>query len=496
MSTAFSPLVRGTALKLDTLSRLLWAAALVSLPVTSFRYFPLLGADTLVRPLALYPLALLLPLLLVQWACGARRFPWAGSAILAAAFALAALTATSFGVLFDPIPLRGQTYAGRLVRALATLVIGLVFFVCAAWMNRDEQHLKFSLRWLLAGLGLNLAWSGLQAVTFYTGLLEKEMVTHWQLAFSMRELVRTNRISGLAYEPAWLAGQLATLYIPWLFAALLTKNRVTRAKWLEPLLLALSTLVLLSTYSRGGILIAAGVAGLTFLLAGREQLRAAANWFFGGFRRGMQGWLVRLGLVTVIAAVLLGAFAFLSQKNYFRRLWEISADNLTEYLVDINAGARSAYSAGALAAFDAHPVTGVGLGASGFWIYANLPDWSLTSVPEIARQLNPENRLYPNPKNMYARLLAETGLVGMVLFFVFLFSVLADALSALRRPGFLRLLGVAGLFAWLAIALYNLTQDSFATPNIWLIPGMLAGMSSGLIPPAARPLEQARKEPA
>jgi hypothetical protein len=46
------------------------------------------------------------------------------------------------------------------------------------------------------------------------GLLEKEMVTHWQLAFSMRELVRTNRISGLAYEPAWLAGQLATIFIP------------------------------------------------------------------------------------------------------------------------------------------------------------------------------------------------------------------------------------------------------------------------------------------
>jgi hypothetical protein len=68
----------------------------------------------------------------------------------------------------------------------------------------------------------------LQAVTFYTGLLEKEMVTHWQLAFSMRELVRTNRISGLAYEPAWLAGQLATIFIPFLFAAILTKYRVTR----------------------------------------------------------------------------------------------------------------------------------------------------------------------------------------------------------------------------------------------------------------------------
>ncbi|MBK8824348.1 MAG: hypothetical protein IPN58_17580, partial [Anaerolineales bacterium] len=43
------------------LSRILWGAALLTLPVTSFRWFPFLGEGTLVRPLALYPLALLMP---------------------------------------------------------------------------------------------------------------------------------------------------------------------------------------------------------------------------------------------------------------------------------------------------------------------------------------------------------------------------------------------------------------------------------------------------
>ena len=311
-------------------------------------------------------------------------------------------------------------------------------------------------------------------------MIDKATLTHWQLAFSMRELVRTNRISGLAYEPAWLAGQLATLYVPVLFAALLTGVRVTRNKWLEPALLGLATLLLLATYSRGGILITSAAAAVTFLLAGRELLRSAWLWFFGGLRGGAVNWLVRVGVVVVLVGALVGAFTFLSQKNYFRRLWEVSADSLTGYLVDINAGARSAYSVGALAAFNAHPFTGVGLGAGGFWIYANLPDWSLTTVPEIAKQLNPESHLYPNPKNMYVRLLAETGLAGLILYSVFQFSVLGDALSVFRGGGLLRLLGVAGLFAWLAIALYNGTQDSFATPNIWLIPGVLAGMASPL----------------
>ncbi len=475
---------------LNKLSRILWGAALLTLPVTSFRYFPFLGEDTLVRPLSLYPLALLLPVLLIQWIRGARPFPWTGSTILLGAFALAVLTVTSLGVLFDPIPLRGQTYLGRAVRAWVTLLIGIVFFISASWMNRDEEDLKFTFKWILAGFGVDLLWIGLQAVTFYTNLLQKEMVTHWQLAFSMRELVRTNRISGMAYEPAWLAGQITTMYLPWLFAALLTNFRLTRVKWLEPVLLALSFLVILATYSRGGLLVALGVSALTFLFVGRGALRSVWTWFFGGFRRGASAWLVRLGLVVTVVGVIAGSFVFLSQKNYFRRLWETSADDLTEYLVGINAGGRSAYAAGAMAAFEEHPITGVGLGASGFHIYANLPDWTLTTVPEIAKQLNPESRLYPNPKNMYVRLLAETGLAGFVLFVVFQFSVLADALSVLRQKGVLRFLGVAGLFAWLAIALYNVTQDSLATPNIWLIPGILAGSSF----PHPLPISQREKD--
>ena len=51
---------------IDKLTRTLWAAVLFTLPVTSFRYFPGLGETTFVRPLAFYPLALLLPILLIQ----------------------------------------------------------------------------------------------------------------------------------------------------------------------------------------------------------------------------------------------------------------------------------------------------------------------------------------------------------------------------------------------------------------------------------------------
>jgi O-antigen ligase len=461
------------------LHRALWGAALITLPVTSFRWFPLLGDSTLVRPLALYPLALLLPLLLTVQRRGKTKLPWAGAFIPLGALVLFMFAATSFGAVLAPIPLRGQIYSGRALRALATLFIGIAFFISAVWMNQDEDDLRFTLRWLLAGLSLTLAWSGLQAVTFYTNLLHKEMVTHWQLAFSMRELVRTNRISGLAYEPAWLAGQLATIYIPFLFAATLTNFRLTRHKWLEPTLLALSLLATLATYSRGGLLTTLTAAGLTFLFFGRNIARQAWLWLINGFHGRLRDVLFRMGIIAATLALVGSAFLFLGQKNFFRRLWQTDAQTLNEYMIDINAGARGAYSAGALAAFESYPLSGVGLGASGFYIYQNLPDWALTTVPEIAKQLNPENRLYPNPKNLYARLLAETGLIGFFLFLAFQFHILGDMLNLLRRAeNWARFAATAGVFAWLAITFYNFTQDSLTTPNIWLVSGILVGLAS------------------
>jgi O-antigen ligase/polysaccharide polymerase Wzy-like membrane protein len=468
---------------IDKLTRFLWGAALFTLPITSFRYFPLLGDSTYVRPLSLYPIVLLLPLLFIQLRQGKTSVPRAGTLTPLLGFVLIALMATGIGILLNPLPLRGQEYVGRVIRAWATLAIGLSFFIAAVWMNRTEEDLRFSIKWLLAGFVMDILWSGIQSLAFYTPLLKKVTVTHWQRAFSMRELVKTNRVSGMAYEPAWLAGQIATVYLPWLFASLLTRLRVTRFKWLEIVLLGFAVLLLLTTFSRGGLLTVVGASALTFLFVGRAELRAGWDWFTSGFQRG-SNWLLRVGVIVLFAGALVGGGLFLGQKGYITRLFNTRAEHLEDFIIENSAGARAAYTVGALGAYEESPITGVGLGASGFYIYDHLPDWALTTVPEIARQLSPDNRLYPNPKNLYVRLLAETGLIGFFIFSAFLFSVLGDALNSLQsKTVFSRYLGITGIFSWFAIALYNVTQDSFATPNIWINFGILIGMTAFTLQP-------------
>jgi O-antigen ligase len=464
----------------ERLAKFLWAATLITLPVTSFRYFPA-GEGTYVRPLSFYPLALLLALLFIQLLRGKTTLPRVSTWTPLIAFLLVLLASSAIGLLFAPLPLRGQVIAAREVRAGITVLMGIGFFAGAVWMNRNSGDVLFSLQWLLAGLVLDILWSALQGATFYLHVLPKPMVTHWQRAFSMRELIRTNRVSGMAYEPAWLAGQIATIYLPWLFAWLLTGQRATRYKWLEPVLLACAVLLLLATFSRGGLLTAGVAVVATFLMVGREQLKAAWRWLVSGFRRA-GGLLLRLGVVVLIVATVAGALLFLSQKGYITRLWNSQAETIDEFLIQNSAGPRAAYVVGAFSAYQQYPWTGVGLGASGFYIYSHIPDWALTTVRDIARQLSPDSNLYPNPKNLYVRLLAESGLIGFFMFLALQFSFLGDALAVWKQETPLaRYVGIAAIFTWVALLLYNITQDSLASPNLWINFGILVGVSGAAL---------------
>jgi O-antigen ligase len=290
------------------------------------------------------------------------------------------------------------------------------------------------------GLVLHIVWGGIQAGAAIGLARRTERDT--ELCFRFADFPATGALQGFAYEPSWLAGQLAALYLPWLFAAVLTKYRLSKFKWLEIVLLLFGgILILLLTYSRGGLFITVGAVILTFLVAGSETRKAVWNWYRAGFRREAgRGQLVRMQaaggrivLSLILIGALIGAGTFLADKGYIAALWNSSAESLWDYAIDAYLGPRLAYVVAALESFQSHPFTGVGLGASGFTMYANMPDWSLSGVPEIARQLSPSSNLYPNPKNLYVRLLAETGLPGYLLYISFLFTMLAYALKGLRE---------------------------------------------------------------
>jgi O-antigen ligase len=468
-----------TPKNLQRAASFLWALVLVTLPVTTFRYIPGPLGRTLVKPLALYPLALILPVLLFMF-WKQRRLPLPVNIRPLLAFLVFAAIASALGLLYAPLPLRGAEFEERLLRGWLSLLVGLLFFFVAFWMNRDEKDLRHSLKWIYIGLGLTLAWSLVQAVAINTSLIPRHVINDIQLLFSERPLLQ-RRISGFAYEPAWLADQLVGFSLPWLYAAILVGRPLTKRRWLEPLLLLVSLVVLIFTYSRSGLGTAVICMLLLALVAGRGMLLRAWRWFTSPITssraRRAAPLAGRLALVAAVALAAVAAVSFLSRYAYFARLWDIEGqENPLDYIVDISAGPRLAYATAGYRVFEIAPLTGVGLGASGLYLLPEYPDWSYV-IPEIARQLSPDSNLIPNIKNLYIRLLAETGLPGFWFFVVFLlsFPALFRRLWLLGKP-YHRFVAAAGLFAWLALLIRNFTQDSFTFPIMWVILGLLSGL--------------------
>jgi hypothetical protein len=130
---------------------------LLTLPVTSFPHFPVWAGlgETIVRPLALYPLALLLVLDLVPYLLRGGRLPRITAPLLW--FALIATVATAVALLGPTPDLRGQTPPDRAFRAVVTLAIGLSFYLTTLRMTADWDAARRSIRWMWIGVGIAVA---------------------------------------------------------------------------------------------------------------------------------------------------------------------------------------------------------------------------------------------------------------------------------------------------------------------------------------------------
>jgi O-antigen ligase len=330
---------------------------------------------------------------------------------------------------------------------------------------------------MYAGLILSLVWGGVQAVAQNTSLIDYDMVNQIQLSFSIRR-VMNRRVSAFAFEPSWLADQIVLFYFPWLFAALLTRFRLTKYNWLEPVLCVASFFLLLLTYSRSGVIGLLISVILVMLTVGRGIIVSIWSWLWAPFVspeiKGIWNRIVVLLLVVLLVAA---AFFWLDSYNYFSTLWETGFnEGLVRYAIDIAAGPRLAYIEAGVSIFNLHPWFGVGLGGSSFYLFDHLPDWALVNPQEIAEQTSPGSKIIPNVRNLIIRLLAETGFLGLWLYIAFMLSILGSIRKMfLSRRKLMIYASVAGLTAWPAVILRQFTLSTLTSPVMWISLGMVVG---------------------
>jgi hypothetical protein len=250
-----------------------------------------------------------------------------------------------------------------------------------------------------------------------SGFLELAAL-HWPagVAHSLYHLLHNGgmedagRLDLLAYEPS-IAGDYLMSVIPLLICgAYYWKSRQWTVLWS-----AVALLLFCGTFSLGSF-------GALFAAALLVSVVYA--------RRGSKGMLVGLVLLLI---VLIASVVTSSKGEQFlgNRVGEILENGLGPSIPDFSTRQRLASAEAAFNIFLEHPVLGVGIGKSPFYIYSTYPVWALNQGDLSAGFTDPDQVL-PTTFNLFLQMLAETGLVGGAVFIMLLLSMLADCYSAMN----------------------------------------------------------------
>lgn len=124
--------------------------------------------------------------------------------------------------------------------------------------------------------------------------------------------------------------------------------------------------------------------------------------------------------------------------------------------------------------FQIYPMLGAGFGIPGYYFRMTAPNFG-TRLPEINKVVLTQNFI-PNAKNLWVRLLSETGIVGFALFvsWVLIHWRNADELDKISNQGLLKAMGLVGKLIVLAMIIEGFSLDTFGLPYYWIALGLIA----------------------
>lgn len=274
--------------------------------------------------------------------------------------------------------------------------------------------------------------------------------------FDFLPFVETNldqifkRISSVSFEPPFLAIYLITV-AGWMFSYIVTSRKIGR---FIPTLM-----VFILTFFSGSrtALIVVTFQFIVFLLA----LFVLSKKYRLLIERLLIG-LVSIGLLIVIinGRTVLNAI----EKK-------VDSLNFKENLSDnISNRSRFGIQYTSLLIFKENPIMGVGFGQQPYLARSLYPKWATNKNYEFELwYLNDQVRSFPPGFNMYTRLLAETGIIGFLLFLSLLVSLVYQSAKWVRyKKGEEKTVAIVLLISFIGFFINWLQFDSFRVFGFWI----------------------------
>lgn len=386
-----------------------------------------------------------------------RRVPWPKESgarwlVIALLWALFSTGLNSLSAAATGLTLKGRGLDKFGMQAAVFAFVAMFTGACY-WALRGEPSLallRWSRRMVLWSLLVPLAVAALEGLQIVLGVSWWTDVLRMVSEFVHRKVEYEARVRSVSGEASWFGIWLGFV-LPWL---------VSKAVKLRPLAL-------------GGVGVAAAASAFTFSrFAWAVTVLVCIGFAFsrvGKKRRGMLG-------AVAVAFLILGVMAAGAVASN-DRVAELLTSFTQETRYWVSNVSRLGMQAAAINMALAHPVVGVGLGGFGFQAREFVPDWALTS-PEVQEYLTDSGDTpWPPVHGLWARLAAETGLVGLALFLASWAAFLRAAwrlarYSARRGDGELRDLWMAVFWSGVNCLLVGFAFDSFRFGGYWLLLGV------------------------
>jgi hypothetical protein len=485
---------------------IIWAIALICLPITSFPLFASVSGG-LVAPLSILPFFMLfllwsLPLLLRKGILPKETIPLL-------VFCLVAII-SSAAAYFLLIPgFKGKTVAGQEIRSLFTLVVGITFFlVTTTWLN-NPGRLKYTWKYITIGGIISLVWTGIQAffiLKHYNAYpYWVTQIESWLVVHSPSFYPNSGRVSGLTYEASWFAHQMVIVYLPIWIAATYHRTSVFKLRVfhfsLENILLVIGLVAFFLSSPRIGMVSFILVFAYVFMklnivfhhrLVRRISKVKPVIQSSSPKRDNILINVIAGALIMAIYLLILGGIIIFAVQRDWRLATLLSRpptihDIIGLLTLDQNTLLdlshrflfleRMEYWLNGWNVFNQYPWLGVGLGNAGFFFPQLAPalGWASTEIRSVLYYFTQ----MPNVKSLWFRLLAETGLVGFSVFITWIYILFQSSRFTQHHPDeTTKTLAFAGQLALLAFIGEGLSIDSFALPYFWLMAGLVAGTAT------------------
>jgi|GEM_PF-382693 len=219
------------------------------------------------------------------------------------------------------------------------------------------------------------------------------------------------RISSVTFEPPALATFIFSI-AGWMFSYIITEKGLFR--YLPALVVII--LAFLSGSRAGLVVIVVQILAFIFLLMKKRRFHAV---------------LIKIMLAAMGLLLLIGIVKGRTIAEYI--IEKTASITVTEGSHAVSNKSRYGIQYALFQVFLENPVAGVGYGQQTYEAMNHYPKWATNDNWEFRHKyLNEEIKNFPPGYNIYARILAESGIVGMLIFVSLLVLILATTLRLIR----------------------------------------------------------------